>query len=104
MRHRWDGDRTVRLRAILFDDEVGVVAAKAERSWSAVVQEDILSPLGMDNTYTSVPEAHATGRLAAGFSARRGSPDRERLGLFDVDGIGPAAGMASSASAWNVGW
>jgi CubicO group peptidase (beta-lactamase class C family) len=52
----------------------------------------------MDNTFTSVPEANSTGRLAAGYSARRGSPDRERLTLFDVEGIGPAAGMASSAN------
>jgi len=75
-----------------------VIAAHAGRPWSEVIQEDILGPLGMDDTYTSVPEAHATGRLAAGFSARRGSPDRERLALFDVEGIGPAAGMASSAN------
>ena len=75
-----------------------VIAAHAGRPWSEVIQEDILGPLGMDDTYTSVPEAHATGRLAAGFSARRGSPDRERLVLFDVEGIGPAAGMASSAN------
>ena len=75
-----------------------VVATGAGRPWAEVVQQDILTPLGMNDTYTSVPEAHATGRLAAGFSARRGSPDRERLGLFDVEGIGPAAGMASSAN------
>jgi CubicO group peptidase (beta-lactamase class C family) len=75
-----------------------VVAATAGQPWSEVVEEDILAPLGMNNTFTSVPEAHATGRLAAGFSARRGSPDRERLTLFDVEGIGPAAGMASSAN------
>ncbi len=75
-----------------------VVASRSGRPWAEVVQEDILAPLGMDNTFTSVPEAHATGRLAAGFSARRGSPDRERLTLFDVEGIGPAAGMASSAN------
>jgi len=75
-----------------------VVASRAGRPWAEVVEEDILAPLGMDDTYTSVPEAHTTGRLAAGFAARRGSPDRERLGLFDVEGIGPAAGMASSAS------
>jgi CubicO group peptidase (beta-lactamase class C family) len=75
-----------------------VIAAKADRSWSEVVEQDILGPLAMDNTLTSVPEANATGFLAAGFSARRGSPNRERLGLFDVEGIGPAAGMASSAA------
>ena len=75
-----------------------VVASRSGRPWAEVVQEDILAPLGMDNTFTSVPDAHATGRLAAGFSARRGSTDRERLTLFDVEGIGPAAGMASSAN------
>ncbi len=75
-----------------------VVAAQAGRPWAEVVQEDILAPLGMSETFTSVPEAAATGRLAAGFAARRGSPARERLGLFDVEGIGPAAGMASSAN------
>ncbi len=75
-----------------------VVAANAGRSWSDVIQADILGPLAMDSTFTSVPEANATGLLAAGYSARRGSPDRERLSLFDVEGIGPAAGMASSAA------
>jgi len=75
-----------------------VVASRAGRPWAEVVQEDILAQLGMSNTFTSMREAHATGRLAAGFAARRGSPDRERLGLFDVEGIGPAAGMASNAS------
>jgi CubicO group peptidase (beta-lactamase class C family) len=75
-----------------------VVAAQAGRPWSEVVQGEILEPLGMNDTYTSMPEAHATGRLVAGYAARRGSPERERLGLFDVEGIGPAAGMASTAA------
>jgi CubicO group peptidase (beta-lactamase class C family) len=75
-----------------------VIASSAGRPWATVVREDILSPLAMDDTFTSVPKAHETGRLAAGHSARRGSPERERLGLFDVEGIGPAAGMVSSAS------
>ncbi len=75
-----------------------VVAAGAGRPWADVVEDDILAPLDMTSTFTSVPEAFATGRLAAGYAARRGSSDRERLGLFDVEGIGPAAGMASSAA------
>jgi CubicO group peptidase (beta-lactamase class C family) len=75
-----------------------VVAAGAGRPWSDVVHSDILGPLGMGDTFTSVPKAHETGRLAAGYAARRGSPERERLALFDVEGIGPAAGMASTAS------
>jgi hypothetical protein len=61
-----------------------------DQCWAAV-EEDGLA-------YVVLREAHETGLLAAGFSARRGSPDRERLTLFDVEGIGPAAGMASSAS------
>jgi CubicO group peptidase (beta-lactamase class C family) len=75
-----------------------VVAAGAGRPWSDVIHSDILGPLGMDDTFTSVPKAYETGRLAAGYSSRRGSPERERLALFDVEGIGPAAGMASTAS------
>ncbi|MBW2257047.1 MAG: serine hydrolase [Deltaproteobacteria bacterium] len=75
-----------------------VVAERAGRPWSEVVQEKILGPLGMNDTFTSMPEAHATGRLASGYAARRGSPERERLALFDVEGIGPAAGMASTAT------
>ena len=75
-----------------------VIAAAAERPWADVVEDDILVPLDMNSTFTSVPEAFSTGRLAAGYSARRGSPGRERLTLFDVEGIGPAAGMASSAA------
>ncbi len=75
-----------------------VIAAAAERPWADVVEDDILVPLDMNHTYTSVPEAAETGRMAAGYSARRGTPERERLTLFDVEGIGPAAGMASSAT------
>ncbi|MEJ2582024.1 MAG: serine hydrolase [Acidobacteriota bacterium] len=63
-----------------------VVAQRSGRSWSEVVRHDILAPIA------------ETGRLAAGFAARRGSPERERLGLFDCEGIAPAAGMASTAS------
>lgn len=74
-----------------------VVAARSGRPWSEVVRDRILEPLGMENTFTSVDEARAAGRLAAGYAARRGSPERERLGPFDAEGIGPAAGMASTA-------
>jgi CubicO group peptidase (beta-lactamase class C family) len=74
-----------------------VVAARTGRPWSEAVHDGILKPLGMNDTFTSVPEARATGRLAAGYAARRGSPERERLGPFDVSGIGPAAGIASTA-------
>ncbi len=78
---------------------LGVVVGEVSgRPWADVIHDDILQPLEMNSTFTSVPEAFATGRLAAGYAARRGSPDRERLPLFDVEGIGPAAGMASSAA------
>jgi CubicO group peptidase (beta-lactamase class C family) len=51
----------------------------------------------MSSTFTSVAEANATGRFAAGYSERRGGFERERLPLFEVEGIAPAAGMVSSA-------
>jgi CubicO group peptidase (beta-lactamase class C family) len=73
------------------------VAAVSGSTWEAYTKRAILEPLGMDDTFTSVAEAHATGRMAVGFSARRGGPHRERLGPFEVEGVAPAAGMVSSA-------
>jgi CubicO group peptidase (beta-lactamase class C family) len=75
-----------------------VVAARSGRPWSEVIHDRILEPLAMEDTFTSVDAARATGRLAAGYAARRSSPERERLGPFDAAGIAPAAGMASSAT------
>ncbi|HSN57800.1 MAG TPA: serine hydrolase domain-containing protein, partial [Candidatus Sulfomarinibacteraceae bacterium] len=74
-----------------------VVAAVAGTTWEAHTRRAILDPLGMDDTFTSAAEARATGRMAVGYSARRGGPQRERLGPFEVEGIAPAAGMVSSA-------
>lgn len=74
------------------------VAAVSGTTWENYTRRQILEPLAMADTFTSVAEAHATGRLAAGYSQRRGGPDRERLGLFEVEGVAPAAGMVSSAS------
>jgi CubicO group peptidase (beta-lactamase class C family) len=74
-----------------------VVAEISGSTWEEYTRARILDPLGLDDTYTSVREAHATGRLATGFSERRGGFDREQLALFEVEGIAPAAGMVSSA-------
>ena len=73
------------------------VAAVSGSTWEAYTKRAILEPLGMDDTFTSAAEARATGRMAAGYSARRGGPQRQRLGPFEVEGIAPAAGMVSSA-------
>jgi CubicO group peptidase (beta-lactamase class C family) len=74
------------------------VAAVSGTTWEDYTRRQILEPLAMADTFTSVAEAQATGRLAAGYSQRRGGPDRERLGLFEVEGVAPAAGMVSSAN------
>jgi len=75
-----------------------VVAAVSGEGWAEYVQQQILTPLGMESTWTSVPAAAATGRLAAGYSALRGRQGRERLHTFDAAGISPAAGMVSTAA------
>ena len=74
-----------------------VVASVSGTTWENYTRNRILDPIGMQDTYTSVAAAHETGRMAAGYSQRRGSPERERLSLFEVEGIAPAAGMVSSA-------
>jgi len=74
-----------------------VVASVSGTTWENYTRSRILDPIGMQDTYTSVAAAQETGRMAAGYSQRRGSPERERLSLFEVEGIAPAAGMVSSA-------
>ena len=73
------------------------IAAASGTTWEEYTTAHILEPLGMADTYVSVADAHATGRFAAGYSARRGGFERERLSVFEVEGIAPAAGMVSSA-------
>ncbi len=75
-----------------------VVSAVDGRSFDEYVRQEILDPLGMQDTFTEIPEAHRDGRFARGYSARRPDGRREAMPFFQVRGIAPAAGFASTAT------
>jgi CubicO group peptidase (beta-lactamase class C family) len=75
-----------------------IVSAVDGRTFDDYVRQEILDPLGMDDTFTEIPQAHRDGRFARGYSARRPDGHRDAMPFFQVRGIAPAAGFASTAS------
>ncbi|MGY5849124.1 serine hydrolase [Salegentibacter sp. F14] len=60
------------------------------------VQQNILDPLGLDNTYSFLPEEKYGNQLAVGFGPLKRDGTREKLKLFDAGGVQPAAGFSST--------
>lgn len=73
-----------------------IVAATSGEKFGAYVRSRILDPLGMDDTFTEVPEEFRGGRLAVGYSARKRDGQRDVVAPFQTRGIAPAAGFASN--------
>lgn len=72
-----------------------IVAAVANMPYTTYVTENILQPLGMENTFVeTVPSDHPL--LATGYGRRLPNTQREPGPYSDCRGIGPAANMASS--------
>lgn len=72
-----------------------IVAAVAGMPYPAYVTENILQPLGMENTFVdTVPVDHPL--LATGYGRRLPNTQREIGPYTDCRGIGPAANMASN--------
>ncbi len=61
------------------------------------IRTNILNPLGMDDTFSDIPEEHRGGRLATGYSNMTRDGDRKEVAFFQAKGIAPAAGSASTA-------
>jgi CubicO group peptidase (beta-lactamase class C family) len=74
-----------------------VVAAVSGEPYPEYVQRHILNPLGLAATSPEMPEKHRGGRLATGYSALMRDGQRQPLPFFQVRGIAPAAGFASTA-------
>ncbi|MBM3791929.1 MAG: beta-lactamase family protein, partial [Acidobacteria bacterium] len=74
-----------------------VVAAASGRPFGEYVKLNILDPLGLNSTTPEMPEQHRGGRLATGYSAVTREGLRRPLPFFQVRGIAPAAGFASTA-------
>lgn len=74
-----------------------VVAAVSGQPYDVYVRRNILEPLGLASTTPEVPAAERGGRLAAGYSAPLRDGGRSPMPFFQVRGIAPAAGFASTA-------
>lgn len=60
------------------------------------VQQNILKPLGLSDTRTELPEQLYGNELAIGYSAIARTGNREKVKLFQANGITPAAGFSSN--------
>lgn len=74
-----------------------IVAARSGMSYHDYVRSNILDPLGMDDTFSDIPEEHRGGRLATGYGAFTRDRTRDEVAFFQARGIAPAAGFASTA-------
>jgi CubicO group peptidase (beta-lactamase class C family) len=73
-----------------------VASAAAGLPYDALVTRSILSPLGMTSTTPEIPVAERGKRFATGYSAMMRDGTRKPLPFFQVRGISPAAGFAST--------
>jgi len=60
------------------------------------VKQNILDPLGLANTRTELPEDMYGQDLAVGYSALSREHQRQKVALFQAEGITPAAGFSSN--------
>jgi len=73
-----------------------VVAAASGQPYAEYVQEHVLDPLGLTSTSPEIPEKHRGGRLATPYSMPGRSGERTAIDFYQVRGIAPAAGYAST--------
>ena len=73
-----------------------VVAAVSGQPYAEYVQEHVLDPLGLDSTSPDIPEEHRGGRLATPYSMAGRDGQRTAIDFYQVRGIAPAAGYAST--------
>lgn len=73
-----------------------VVEAVSGQPYDEYVREHILNPLGMNDTYTEMPDEHIGGQLAMGYGSMTRQGDRNEVAFFKANGIAPAAGYAST--------
>lgn len=76
---------------------VGEAAARtADTTWSAMLQERIFEPLGMEHTTTTMGAAKDDPKRAQGYRWREESERHEALPMRNIDAIGPAGSINST--------
>jgi CubicO group peptidase (beta-lactamase class C family) len=73
-----------------------IVAEVSGMSYDAYVQENILDPLGLEDTRPYMPEDLYGDQLAVGYSSVDRSRERKKVKFFQANAIGPAAGYSSN--------
>lgn len=73
-----------------------VVEKLSGKPYDTYVQENILKPLRLSNTFARLPQELLGSRLATGYSSINRQGLREMVPPFDAQGIRPAAGYAST--------
>ncbi len=74
-----------------------IVATISGEDYHAYVQDRILTPLGLDHTYSEMPKDKHGTELAVGYSAPRRQSERTVMPYFSANAVAPAAGFASNA-------
>ena len=74
-----------------------IVARVSGMDYASYVTENIINPLGLNNTHPYMPEDLKDGRLATGYSAKTREGNREKMAFFQANAITPAAGFSSTA-------
>jgi len=73
-----------------------IVAARSGLDWGDYVKQNILDPLGMNDTFTEIPVQHRDGRMATGYSGTPREGERIVMPFFQVKAFRPAFGIAST--------
>jgi len=73
-----------------------IVAEVSNMPYDTYVQEKILTPLELEDTYTELPENMWGRQLAKGYGSRKRDGSRDLQKRFDAAGITPAAGFSST--------
>jgi len=73
-----------------------IVAEISGMPYEDYVKQNILIPLGLSNTRSTLPENLYGEELAIGYSAINREGNRNKVKLFQANGIAPAAGFSST--------
>lgn len=73
-----------------------IVTAVSGIPYKTYVQEQILSPLGLSDTRPEMTESLYGSELAIGYGAENRDGQRDKVALFQANGITPAAGFSSN--------
>lgn len=74
------------------------LAAASGMSWDRFIQTRLFEPLGMDNSYTTLTPAQASGRFFDGYLWQEDRSKLRKLPARDLNNIAPAGSIISSAN------